>query len=635
MSAYSASVISNNSLKKLVENFKEHADIIVNGKGVVFIDAAHLNYVYERYSESGFALDYDYTILPDTEEDYQRYYVSTIVDMLMAARKIQIFPNIYMESEANLNIISKTVKILRFKKISPLMVFGLHEFQNNLQKLVWNESRIKDIKTVLQFYGDLSNEPEKWMNLQYLDLSNNKINYLLDTMSLLPVVVNLNLSFNKIKDLHVLDAANIKLEKLNVSHNHLKTFTLLSVLIHQNLTYLNLQYNHLTTLEGIQKLVNLEYLNVSYNKLKQDNVFVPIYSLYCLKKLKIYGNPISFSPWWKLYITRYIHPKVCESVIINDKLIKEFSNSYFNSIVVRLKQRFTNFPQPSPAVPIHVLENIEMNETSSLNMTGISNSDNQISLSNRSNKHNAITKQRRSPKSPLMKQNVEKLLNQCCSVFTETCNETLFRGIDFNQAKMLYKFFHCIRILRAQYSLNWIYYLSTITTRLNDLIQSNESKKTIDPSIESGLLDDTFDDAQDVHFNNHVLIKCHLENVFNGFNVINVDDDQNMVLLLNKYYIVLLKGSEYDIKPEQFNLKHLRTVSYSIESNICFLAFYKPFEKQNPLTFTIKITNPMISRKFMIICNECIETNLKHHLNMKILQDSSSNVQTLDNIRYD
>ena len=176
----------------------------------------------------------------------------------------------------------------------PLNVFcGLAKLRGQLETLSVTHCRNLTLDDVLaKCFADQAS-PERWTKLKKLSLSHNKISELGDSSllsRLAPVLEHIDLGYNKLSEINGLDSLP-KLTHLILGYNNLLGLPLLYP--EARPVTLSMPHNGLEVLTGLEMMTSLIELDLSWNLLMHHDVLAPISLLPKLKLLNLQGNPMA------------------------------------------------------------------------------------------------------------------------------------------------------------------------------------------------------------------------------------------------------------------------------------------------------------------------------------------------------
>jgi hypothetical protein len=157
-----------------------------------------------------------------------------------------------------------------------------------LAPMILNEA-VQKSKFISQQTKDFLNE-HGWKSLRKFVLCNCGIARLDQSMHFFPSVEVLNLSKNDLSHLTHLQDCH-RLYELNLSHNRLKILSNISLVL-GNIVRLNLSWNFIRSLDGLDKLYSLEFLDVSNNQIDDFMEINHLRKLPCLEEVILQNNPI-------------------------------------------------------------------------------------------------------------------------------------------------------------------------------------------------------------------------------------------------------------------------------------------------------------------------------------------------------
>lgn len=140
----------------------------------------------------------------------------------------------------------------------------------------------------------------EWNKLSTLKLINCGLSCLDESLHMFPSLTSLDLSKNTISYIvHLQDC--LALRYLNISRNRIKNISHISrVLV--NITVLNLSFNQIETLDGIDRLIYLEKIDLSNNLIEEFSEIRYLNKLSSLDSVVLMDNPLSKHPQYRLMV---------------------------------------------------------------------------------------------------------------------------------------------------------------------------------------------------------------------------------------------------------------------------------------------------------------------------------------------
>ena len=167
-----------------------------------------------------------------------------------------------------------------------------------------------------------SNSNYIWKSLQYLNLRENNITVIDQSVTTAPLLKTLLLGTNSIKAIENLDNLS-NLAVLELPDNNLEIIDGLHMKLGQ-LTRLDLGNNKIRSLAGCSKLYSLVNLNVPGNKINDmDNVF-PVSNLPCLESLNLQGNHVTTVVDYRLKVFEAFG-KRCSDLCLGKSILNDSS----------------------------------------------------------------------------------------------------------------------------------------------------------------------------------------------------------------------------------------------------------------------------------------------------------------------
>uniref|UniRef100_A0A3B3TVK4 Nischarin n=1 Tax=Poecilia latipinna TaxID=48699 RepID=A0A3B3TVK4_9TELE len=149
-----------------------------------------------------------------------------------------------------------------------------------------------------------------WRHLTTLDMSHNCIGAVDDSVKLIPKVEFLDLSYNHLSSVENLQHL-YSLVHVDLSYNRLRSLEAAHTRL-GNIKTLSLAGNHLETLSGLSKLYSLVNLDLSHNQLAQLEEIRNIGALPCLEKLNLSSNPMCIIPDYRTKVLAQFGDRAAE-----------------------------------------------------------------------------------------------------------------------------------------------------------------------------------------------------------------------------------------------------------------------------------------------------------------------------------
>ncbi|XP_019853590.1 PREDICTED: nischarin-like isoform X2 [Amphimedon queenslandica] len=132
---------------------------------------------------------------------------------------------------------------------------------------------------------------QPWLRLTYLNISYNKLTQIDDSLQVLPVLKELNISHNLLSCLELQYLCLPTLSTLDISFNHICSVTSNKMVL-ENIKELNMSHNMIADLSHLSSFISLTSLNISSNSLSNCEHFHHLTQLKKLTTLTIKNNPV-------------------------------------------------------------------------------------------------------------------------------------------------------------------------------------------------------------------------------------------------------------------------------------------------------------------------------------------------------
>ncbi|XP_067125453.1 nischarin-like [Centruroides vittatus] len=226
----------------------------------------------------------------------------------------------------NSNIIPNKLKfdLTAFKSLNKLKieccnlehhVTGIEVIRQTVSTLTVHNS-IQDINSLLLasflHWSPLTNSKNwpTWQKVGNADFSHNRMTKINPAIKLLCVVEQLNLSYNKIREIENLESLP-RLSTLNLSHNQIHKLEMLHTRL-GNVCHLNLSKNNITSLQGMSRLYSLVELDVSNNNILELDEISHVGGLPCLETLILSNNPVTTAVDYRSHVLLAFGSRVSE-----------------------------------------------------------------------------------------------------------------------------------------------------------------------------------------------------------------------------------------------------------------------------------------------------------------------------------
>lgn len=193
-------------------------------------------------------------------------------------------------------------------------------------------------------------DPSKvFQQLETLNLSENEILAIDETVNLAPNVQSLILNRNRIETLSNLRGLT-HLSHLSLSQNKITDVIDWHMEL-GNLVTLNLSQNFIRTLIGFRKLFSLHYLDLSCNQIVDIGEVDHLASLPCLEHLKLTGNQVAATVDYRAKVLSRFQDRV-DLHLDNEKASQKEIDTALVLAAVRLSKE--NSASPSKVVPTNL-----------------------------------------------------------------------------------------------------------------------------------------------------------------------------------------------------------------------------------------------------------------------------------------
>ncbi|XP_069955046.1 nischarin-like isoform X2 [Cherax quadricarinatus] len=160
-------------------------------------------------------------------------------------------------------------------------------------------------------------DPYRWSMLVDVDVSYNRITHIDESVALALNVEKLNISSNKLSSVECLTKLP-NLVSLNLSNNLFSTLEDMHTKL-GNVVHLDLSQNSLSSLKGLSKLYSLSSLNVSTNNICEISEVSHLSRLPCLETLILTGNPVATIVDYRTKVLELFGQRASEICLDNER----------------------------------------------------------------------------------------------------------------------------------------------------------------------------------------------------------------------------------------------------------------------------------------------------------------------------
>lgn len=215
----------------------------------------------------------------------------------------------------------KINNILYLKNVALDMIYSLGNLRNTVTVLKVGYTKARTISDVLQcdvLHKNTLEGSEKWTMLDKLDLSNNNLIDIDETIILAQNVKFLILDGNKLSTISINLTHLPKLEYLSVANNLITICDQLHTKV-GNIKVLNLSQNSIVTTKGFCKLYSLENLDLGFNKITDVEELEYLGNLPCLEHLTFTGNNVCTTVDYRIKVLEQFGDRGKDICLDNEK----------------------------------------------------------------------------------------------------------------------------------------------------------------------------------------------------------------------------------------------------------------------------------------------------------------------------
>ncbi|KAH0557866.1 nischarin [Cotesia glomerata] len=230
---------------------------------------------------------------------------SHVLDVNSHLKTLTIQGSNKLYGTSNINLSTLPIELSTFKTIETLeinnypvnKIYSMGNLRDTTRVLKVHNTHLKNIVDLVMCEElhrciENANDSHVWLKISQLDLSDNNIEVIDESIKLMPHIESLILNNNCLTELSNITLLP-RLSQLHVASNN---FTKLPENLHTklgNIVYMDLSQNKLTSLAAFAKLYSLEWLDVSCNCIESIDEVKYIGYLPCIENLRLTGNPVS------------------------------------------------------------------------------------------------------------------------------------------------------------------------------------------------------------------------------------------------------------------------------------------------------------------------------------------------------
>lgn len=218
---------------------------------------------------------------------------------------------------------------MAFKSLKHLEIYGINvdnvtnmgTLRQTIQQIAWHNTTATSISEFLLcdcVHKNDVHENKMWPSLEIINLSDNQLKCIDESIRLAPNLKTLALDQNQLGKIEHLRELPY-LQTLTLSENQISICVDLHLELGGNLMHLNLSQNQITSLQGFRKLFTLVKLDVSCNGVDAVDEVDYVAGLPCLEELILTGNPIAGSIDYRPRVLARFDDRINDIYLDNEK----------------------------------------------------------------------------------------------------------------------------------------------------------------------------------------------------------------------------------------------------------------------------------------------------------------------------
>lgn len=321
-----------NSLSEVAQLLRPVSKDVSNGRGKLCLSTVYLKKLNCAFDE---VLPEDLTSsfhLTDAKLVLQRD-LQFLLDLIKGTAALKIIPDVIESDDSYVVDLKrfKNVKTLDIYKIDVTNIIGIQRLRSQIEELtcMYNMEDLNDI--LAKCGGDLSSS-NLWSELKKANFSHNRISDIGNSLELTLWLNRLDLSHNQLKSIEFINSLP-NLKYLNISYNKLEKVPRFRGQICKRLQILLLNNNFIEDLSGLFGLSTLTQLDLSQNCVTDHQTLLALSHLQTLYFLNLEGNPIHFHPHHRTVTSNYLNKNTAAlKFILDNKPLTKSEKSLAGSL---------------------------------------------------------------------------------------------------------------------------------------------------------------------------------------------------------------------------------------------------------------------------------------------------------------
>lgn len=305
-------------LQNLAFQFYFEADTVLCSSKSYMFDPLQLHAISECFKKP----------FPEMEHSDKRYDLCHVMDFCSQLQHLCIVGSLAKFKSSNVIPNRLPFELSAFKSLQFLEIRSINFEQlystGNLRKMLHNiqvhKTAVTSMSQILLcdvLHKSVVDQSQVWTAITQMDLSNNNLTSIDESIKLVPNVKVLLLNHNKISSISNLSFLT-QLVHLSMSDNLINSCDQLHTKLGNILT-LDLSQNAITTLRGFSKLYSLESIDISFNKVSDIEEVTCVGDLPCLENLILMGNSVATTVDYRIKVLEPFGDRSRDICLDNEK----------------------------------------------------------------------------------------------------------------------------------------------------------------------------------------------------------------------------------------------------------------------------------------------------------------------------